>query len=78
MSQEFSYPAYDAQGVKILSQAGDKENDMICYGVTYSGINTSFEAEKVSVYGEKLYFHNEQDFNDEDKLMLLLKRRYQT
>ena len=64
--------------IYLIYAKGDKENDMICYGVTYSGINTSFEAEKVSVYGEKLYFHNEQDFNDEDKLMLLLKRRYQT
>ena len=29
MSQEFSYPEYDSQGVKILSQAGDAENDMM-------------------------------------------------
>ena len=50
--------------------------DVICYGVTYSGINTSFDANQVNVYGEKLYFHEEHDYKDEKQLSTLLKRRY--
>ena len=29
MSREFDYPEFDGQGVKILSRAGDAENDMM-------------------------------------------------
>ena len=29
MSQEFSYPEFNEDGVKIISRAGDPENDMM-------------------------------------------------
>ena len=29
MSKEFSYPEFDAQGIKVLSRAGEKPNDMM-------------------------------------------------
>ena len=63
--------------IYLLYADGEQDNNMICYGVTYSGINTAFDAEKVSVYGEKVYFQSQPDFNQEDELLTLIKRRYQ-
>lgn len=54
----------------------NKESDVIYYGVTYSGINTSFDAKHINVYGEKLYFGELKDYKDKKKLISLLKRRY--
>lgn len=58
------------------SEKDAEESDVIYYGVTYSGINTAFDANRVNVYGEKLYFGEVQDYKDETNLISLLKRRY--
>ncbi len=54
MSAEFAYPAFDTRGVKVLSRAGDRENDMMMSITVYrmkAGEERSFlcETEEMAV-----------------------------
>ena len=54
MSKEFNYPEFDEQGVKVLSRAGDAENDMMMNITVYrmkAGEERSFcyETEEMAV-----------------------------
>jgi len=69
MSKEFNYPEFDEQGVKVLSRAGDTENDMMMNITVYrmkAGEERSFcyETEEMAV----LLVLGETDFLWEDNL----------
>ena len=75
MSLKFSYPEFDSEGVKVLSRAGDADNDMMMNITVYrmkAGEERSFLCEKeemavLLVLGDVTYRWEEKSFRGSRK-----------